>query len=191
MDNYIATIIMWATNFAPSEFAFCQGQQMQVTQNAALYSLIGTMYGGNGSSFFNLPDLRGRVPVGAGQGNGTGSYTQGAMVGTPSAQLTVANMPPHVHPSGQLSVAAWNTPATSQTPANNLGLANPVTAQGPNQLPTRAYGAPSGAPVGLAPGSISGTTDVAGSGVGFSIVQPVLAIQFAICVSGIYPMRPN
>src|SRR6478672_10112699 len=96
-EPFLAEIIMFAGNFAPRGWAFCQGQILSIAQNTALFSLLGTTYGGNGQTTFALPDLRGRVPVGTGQGPGLSNYDLGQVSGSESVTLTVSQMPAHNH----------------------------------------------------------------------------------------------
>ena len=98
MDPLLASIILFAGNFAPRGFYLCQGQILSIAQNTALFSLLGTTYGGDGRTTFALPDLRGRVPVGQGQGPGLSNYDLGEVSGTESTTLLVTNLPQHNHP---------------------------------------------------------------------------------------------
>src|SRR5688572_13508567 len=97
MEGYLAQVIMFAGNFAPRGWAFCQGQILSIAQNTALFALLGTTYGGNGQTTFALPDLRGRVPVGTGQGPGLPSVTLGELAGEPAHTLISTEMPAHNH----------------------------------------------------------------------------------------------
>src|SRR5215210_4172339 len=93
MDEFIAEIIMFGGNFAPRGWALCNGQILAIAQNTALFSLLGTTYGGNGQTTFALPDLRGRVPIHPGQGPGLSSYSLGQVGGTESVTLLTNNIP--------------------------------------------------------------------------------------------------
>ena len=97
-EPFLGEIRMVGFNFAPQGWAFCQGQIMSIAQNTALFSLLGTMYGGNGQTTFGLPDLQGRSPVGIGQGPGLSPIVQGEMAGTENVTLLASNMPMHTHP---------------------------------------------------------------------------------------------
>jgi microcystin-dependent protein len=97
-EPYLGQILMVGFNFAPRGWAICQGQIMPIAQNTALFSLLGTTYGGDGVDTFALPDLRGRVPIHSGEGNGLQDYILGATGGQEVATLTVAQMPAHTHP---------------------------------------------------------------------------------------------
>lgn len=97
-DTYIAEIMLFGGNFEPKGYAFCNGQLLSIAQNTALFSLLGTTYGGDGRTTFALPDLRGRTPVHVGQGTGLSNIDLGETGGTESVTLTIGNLPPHTHP---------------------------------------------------------------------------------------------
>ena len=176
MEGYIAQIIMFAGNFAPKFWAFCAGQILSISQNTALFSLLGTMYGGNGQTTFALPDLRGRVPVGTGQGPGLPNINLGEVSGTPTTTLNVNQMPSHNH-TALTSVAVSSANTTSEEAAGNI-LAN----QAQNFY----------APVGTANGSLGGVTTTVslnGGNQPVNIMQPYLGMNYVICLQGIYPSR--
>ncbi|HEU5149662.1 MAG TPA: tail fiber protein [Iamia sp.] len=172
MEGYIAQIIMFAGNFAPRGWAFCQGQILSIAQNTALFSLLGTVYGGNGQTTFALPDLRGRVPVGTGQGPGLPSMNLGQMGGSPTHTLIITEMPAHNHTA---QVTASNADSTVKNPAGNImgGTASPIYA------PTSAGN------VQMAPPTIG----IAGGSQPHNIMQPYLGMNYIICMEGIYPSR--
>src|SRR5438309_6712992 len=97
MDPFVAEIRIFPFNFAPKGWAFCHGQLLPISQNTALFSLLGTMYGGDGKSTFGLPDLQGQTAVSYGQGAGLSDYAQGEQVGAPSVTLLSSEMPAHSH----------------------------------------------------------------------------------------------
>lgn len=97
MEPFLASIEAMAFNFPPKYWAVCDGSQMPISQNSAVYALLGTSYGGDGRSYFNLPDMRGRTPMGQGIGPGLSPRYMGDKFGTETATLMVANMPPHEH----------------------------------------------------------------------------------------------
>ena len=114
-DTFLGEIFAFSGNFAPNGYALCQGQILAIQQNAALFSLLGTQYGGNGVSNFALPDLRSRITVGFGQGAGLSSYTQGGATGVETQALAMANLPSHLHTiptGGNTQLAGSNTPAS-------------------------------------------------------------------------------
>ena len=169
-DPFIATIRLVGFNFAPVGWALCQGQSLPISQNTALFSLIGTYFGGDGVNTFNLPDLRGRVAVSQGQGTGRSNYNQGQMGGAESVSLVASQAPAHTH----TLMAASN--ATTPNPGPSLALGSPATA-------VQLYGTNS--PTALASGSI-GTF---GSGAAHENRQPFLGLNYIIALTGIFPSR--
>lgn len=172
MEGYLAEIRMFAGNFAPRGWAFCQGQILSIAQNTALFSLLGTTYGGNGQTTFGLPDFRSRVAVGTGQGPGLSSYTLGQMAGTESVTLAAGNLPAHSH-----TIGANTGPGTASSPAGNVM----ATAQDPNRNGLSLYA--------TAVNSAMASTGVTGSSSPISIVQPYHAMNYVICMEGIFPSR--
>jgi microcystin-dependent protein len=182
-------IIIVPYNFAPLGWAFCAGQLLPIAQNTALFSLLGTTYGGDGVQTFALPDLRGRVPVGAGQGPGLSNYSLGQTAGSENVSLTVNEMPAHTHPIALNNLAATanarNAAGNSQTPVGNLPAveAAGVTATYSN-APANAV---------MAPGAISvtgtATAGAIGGGVPVSILSPYQTFNYCIALQGIFPSR--
>src|SRR5664279_958928 len=97
MESFLASLLIFAGNFAPRGWAFCNGQILSIAQNSAVFALIGTTYGGNGTTNFALPDLRGRVPIHAGQGPGLSLYSLGQSGGTENTTLLATQIPAHTH----------------------------------------------------------------------------------------------
>lgn len=180
MDPFIGQISSFGFNFAPKNWMLCQGQLLAISQNTALFSLLGTQYGGNGQTTFALPDLRGRLSVSQGQGPGLSPYVMGEVTGTQNETLLVTNLPAHVH-----TMSGTTTAATATPPANAVYLAGP-NGEDANlgAVTVKMYGPP---PVNttLAPQAIG----FAGQTNPVSILQPLLCINFSICVSGIFPSR--
>jgi len=168
-EPFLGMIIIVPYNFAPRGWAFCNGQILPIAQNTALFSLIGTTFGGNGQTTFALPDLRGRVPNSAGQGPGLSSYDLGQVRGTESTTLLVTQMPSHNH-----LVAASGSDADSGKPAGRV-LANSSA--------TNFITAPDGTLMNQA--MISNT----GGNQPFSILGPYLTLNFCIALEGIFPSR--
>ena len=166
MEPYIAEIRLFAGNFAPEGWAFCDGQLLSIAQHTAVFSLLGTTYGGNGQTNFALPDLRARAPMGVGQGPGLSYRLSGEVAGSASTALTVQNLPPHDH--GRLGVVG--AAATADAPGGRLPAVG------------GAWG-PAGS------GSM-GQTAQAGSSAPFSLEKPHLPLNFIICLWGIFPSRP-
>ncbi|MGH6630282.1 MAG: phage tail protein, partial [Burkholderiales bacterium] len=126
---FLGMIQIFPYNFAPRGWAFCNGQILPIVQNTALFSLLGTTYGGNGQTTFALPDLRGRFPNSSGQGPGLSNYDLGQVGGTESATLTINQMPTHNHTATFASTSALNAAtikATLQTPVAGAVLAKTV-----------------------------------------------------------------
>jgi microcystin-dependent protein len=161
---------MFAGNFAPQGWAFCDGQLLAVSQNDALFSLFGTIYGGDGRTTFGLPDLRGRVPIHAGQGPGLSQRRLGAKGGTETETVTANQMPSHSH--------TFRASADGGTDTNPEGE---VVAQSP-ALHLYREGSPAQA---LGDGAVSAT----GGGQSHTNLMPYLAIYFIVALVGIYPSR--
>lgn len=169
MDPILGSIILFAGNFAPKGWAFCSGQTIAISQNSALFSLLGTEFGGDGVTTFCLPDLRGRVPMHAGNGPGLTPRVVGETVGTESVTLLTAEIPAHSH---DLTVA--NVAADNDRPSGDMiGRSQIYTA---TATPTAA----------LNPLTIS----VSGGSQPHANIQPSLCINYIIAMEGIYPSRP-
>jgi microcystin-dependent protein len=208
-DPFMGTVMPVAFQFAPQDWQTCAGQNLPVNQNSALYSLLGTTFGGSNGQNFNLPDLQGRTIVGQGILNLNGSvsqYVAGAKGGAVNATLSTANVPlaPHVHPlsgagaTANVSIMGSNGGATLPGPGNNavLATANYDDPSLGENKPVNIY-----APAGTATATVVGTGTVSLSGltVGantptgatpFSIREPYLAMYYIIATNGIYPTRP-
>ena len=174
-DPYVAEIKMFGGNFAPRGYALCNGQIMAISQNTALFSLLGTTYGGNGQTTFALPNMQGRAPVHQGNGSGIDPVSLGEMAGETSVTMNTSNLPQHTHP---ISGAVITSSNPGETPASNTLFTNSA----PNQLYANALG--TGA-LNLAPQSIT----MAGGSQPHNNVQPYLAVTFIIAMEGIFPAR--
>ncbi|MEO8128276.1 MAG: tail fiber protein [Bryobacteraceae bacterium] len=170
MEPFIGLISMFGGNFAPRGWALCNGQLMSISQNSALFSILGTTYGGDGQTTFGLPNLQGRVAVHAGQSPGTSSYQLGQVGGTENVSLLAGNLPAHTH-----MVSGSQTP-TSSDPAG-LVPANE------NVSRTALYGAPDGTLMSPAMNSM------VGGNLPFGIVQPYECVNFIIALEGVFPSR--
>jgi microcystin-dependent protein len=171
-QGFIGEIRMFAGNFAPQSWAFCDGQLLSIASNTALFSLLGTTYGGNGFSTFALPDLRGRVALHAGNGPGLTNRQQGSTGGTETTTLSIANMPAHSHtvtPNASTDVGTTNDP-TGSFPANTSVL-------------DKEYTSSSNATMG------STTTATTGNNASFSNMQPYGTVRYIICLNGVYPSQ--
>jgi microcystin-dependent protein len=195
---YVGEIRMFSGNFAPRGWQLCNGQLLSIAQNQALFAIIGTNFGGNGTTTFGLPNLQGRVPMHWGNGMGLTPRILGESAGTENTSVLIANMPPHTHvatftPSGG-SAAQVNVTATiGNLPSAAGNMLGQSPAGGPTQAPI--YAPPtspvSGQLAGVSGGGGGGTVTVAltGSGQPVSIVQPFQAVTFIIALVGIFPSR--
>ncbi|MEQ7798603.1 tail fiber protein [Pedobacter sp. ASV1-7] len=178
MEGTIGEIRLFAGNFAPRTWAFCDGSLIAIQSNTALFSILGTTYGGNGQSTFGLPDLRGRVAVGTGQGPGLSIIDLGEVAGSENMTLTQNQMPIHTH-----SLKASNAVATSATPVAGSVLA---MAQDINTDPVKIY---SSATPNVDLGLVNTSVQSAGGSQPFSIRNPFLGMNYIICLYGIFPSR--
>lgn len=178
-DQYLGEIRMVGFNFAPVGWALCNGQTLAISQYSALFALLGTSFGGNGVSTFQLPDLQGRVPVHQGQGAGLSPYIVGEITGTENVTLLLGNMPMHNH-TANIS----NQPGSVSDPTNaTLAQGNTGTVRDPNySVPNFVTSAPTGS---MAPSTIS----FAGSNIPHTNIQPVTCVNFIIALQGIFPSR--
>ena len=170
-EPFLGMIIIVPYNFAPRGWAFCNGQILPIAQNTALFSLLGTTFGGNGQTTFALPDLRGRVSNSSGQGPGLSSYDLGQVGGVESETLTINQMPAHNH-----LVSASSADADSSKPEGKF-LANSGSAS--------IYLETLNAPVLLGAQTINNT----GGSQPFSTLQPYLTLNYCIALEGIFPSR--
>lgn len=178
MEPFIGQICLFGFNYAPQGWAQCNGQTLSIAQNAALFSLLGVTYGGDGVSTFALPNLQGRVALG--QGNGLSSYGMGQMGGAESVTLSVNQMPKHNHTlTGSGSAAAANT-----LNGNVLASSNGSTS-GEEPVTVNAYG-PAGETVTADFSAISPM----GGNQPFDVRQPYLCLNYCIALQGVWPSRP-
>lgn len=169
MEPLIAQIMLFGGNFAPRGWAFCDGQLLPISSYSALYSILGTTYGGDGRTTFALPDLRGRVPCHAGQGPGLTTRQIGQRIGAEDVTLVANQIPPHSHPMSVSSEA----PAGARASTASFGSA-------------QIYTAPTATPnVALNEATI-GTNSGGGS---HENMQPTLCINYIIALEGVFPSR--
>ncbi|KFX69311.1 tail protein [Pseudomonas taeanensis MS-3] len=181
MEVFIGTIQPFAFSFAPRNWALCNGQIMSIAQNTAMFSLLGTTYGGNGQSTFGLPDLQGRMPIGMGQGPGLPDYTIGEASGSPSTVLTSNQMPSHTHAVQVQVGGASSNPAVAPSATNQfLGASN---SSGP--LAAAIWSDELSSPINMG-GAQAG---LAGGGQPMDIMNPYLALNFSIAILGLFPSR--
>lgn len=179
VDPYIGAITVFSGTFAPQSWMFCQGQLLSIANYTALFSLIGTTYGGDGQNTFGLPDLRGRKAIGVGQGPALPNYILGQSGGAQQTTLFATNLPAHTHVSPVLT-------GTPQGSTNTTGVATPN-----NTMVPAAGQAIYGAAEGLAMGSYSSSTTsaIAGGSTPVPTLVPYMAMNYIITVEGIFPSR--
>jgi microcystin-dependent protein len=171
-EPYLGEIRMFAGNFAPAGWALCNGQTMAISTNQALFSILGTQYGGNGVTTFSLPNLQGRVAIHAGTGAGLSTYIQGQQAGVENVTLLATQMPIHSHlvnavgGGGNQAGPVGNLPAIEST-GTSLDYSNAAATGQMN----------------------SSTIANAGGNQPFSIIQPYLSVTFIIALVGIFPSR--
>jgi microcystin-dependent protein len=171
MDPFVAEIRIFPFNFAPQGWALCNGQLLPLSQNTALFSLLGTTYGGTGKTTFALPDLQGSVPMHPGQGPGLSLHDLGEVSGTDSVTLLQSEIPAHVH-----GVVASNQPGEDPAPAGEtLG----------RSVGSTLYQANTGGLVPLNPAALAPT----GSGLPHNNLMPYLTLSFNIALQGVFPPR--
>lgn len=180
MEGTIGEVRMFGGNFAPRNWAFCAGQLLPIAQNTALFSILGTTYGGNGQTTFALPDLQGRFPVQVGQGPGLSSITLGEVSGSETSTLLVTNLPAHNHTaaaSGFYMGGKAERPGTTDSPVSNYHsiLAGSSPYSTTSDVEMAAMNVPSLSP--------------AGNGIPLSLRNPYLGMNYIICMFGIFPSR--
>ena len=186
----LGTVVPWAPNFSPRGWAFCQGQLLAISQNPALFSILGTVYGGDGRTTFGLPDLRGRVAVHAGTGPGLSPYALGAQRGQENVTLGVNTIPSHTHAVSQeksFEILATANEGNQQAPTatNRLSAAKLTFGIDANLYSNVAEDTTLG---GL---QTSGelTLNNAGGGQSHTNRQPYLVLNYIIALQGIFPSR--
>jgi microcystin-dependent protein len=173
-DPFVGEIRIFAGNFAPRGWAMCNGQLLPISQNTALFSLLGTFYGGDGRTTFALPNLQGSAPLMAGQGQGLSLYDLGQTGGEPAVTLINTELPSHTH-----TVSATTTPGSVPDPANAVwGIAG--VARG-----TVMYSSSPGSSPAMSPQAFS----IAGSSQPHNNMPPYLVLTFIIALQGIFPAR--
>lgn len=201
--SYIGEICMFGFSFAPRDWYFCNGAVISIGQETALFSLLGTQFGGDGRVTFGLPNMNSRAPVGAslsGIAPGLVPYGMGNMDGSPTRTLGTANIPTHTHTATFTPAGGGAATGTFTVKSGGAGSSTPSTGDfisGGSGV--TIYG--TGGGIGVTDVEISGltvsggssggtvTVDTAGSGNSFSIQSPITAVGFAICSTGIYPPR--
>lgn len=195
VDPLLGSIGLFGGNFAPRGYATCDGQLIPISQNSALFSILGTTYGGDGRTTFALPDLRGRVPVHVGNGPGLQSVALGQTGGANDVALTTNQLPTHQHGAtldldGSFSLPVTTAEANTTSPDGNV-LASPASAVG--NRPTSPIYSTTASPDGsmVVEGSSSGgvTVDATGGGQAHPNMQPYLGVNYIIATTGVFPSR--
>lgn len=180
-EPFIGEVKIFAFNFAPRGYMFCQNQILAISSNTALFSLLGTTYGGNGQTTFALPDLRGRMVIGQGTGPGLPSHSMGEMAGTPTVTILSSNMPAHVHAAAGITVQIPVSSESVDSASPNGAFLTTTPGDTYASVPTagQSYGAT----------QVSGTTGVAGGSQPIGIMNPYLVLNYSIATVGIFPSR--
>lgn len=174
-EAFIGSIVLFAGNYAPMNWAFCNGQLLSITQNSALFAVIGTTYGGDGQTTFALPDLRGRVPLHFGSGPGLTPRSLGESSGYENVTLIQSQMPAHNH--AVVSVLHANEEANTDDPTGNF----------PAGTSTPAFN--TGANIAMNTNAVTNEVSIAGQNAAHTNMQPYLGLNFIICLYGIFPSR--
>jgi microcystin-dependent protein len=177
---FVSEITMFAFQFAPTGWAFCQGQLLPISQNTALFSLLGTTYGGNGTSTFALPNLQDQTAVSFGQGPGLSDYAQGQQVGAPTVTLLQTELPSHGHFFSANTAAGTVVTASG----NQLGVGQGGTKAATNNANVFST-AIAQATTNLSPNAVS----IAGQSLPHNNMQPYLTLNFCIAMQGVFPPR--
>ena len=175
--GFTGQIILFAGQAIPAGWLPCDGRSVNISDYQALFSLLGTTYGGNGVQNFNLPDLRGRIPFGAGQGVGLSSHPLGQQTGSETHAISINELPPHNH-----ALEASTQTATASTPQNGVLAAVPPNHVYYCDIPATAT------TTTTLPLSVN-AVQMAGSNTPYDLRAPGLALNYLICVNGIYPTR--
>lgn len=181
-EPFIGEIKIFAFNFAPRGYATCQGQLMGIAQNTALFSLIGTYYGGNGQTTFGLPNLQGRMPIGQGQSSLGASFVMGQSAGNTAVSILTSNIPPHIHTLNNVAVKikASSANADESSAEGNFPATTKASTYSGNGATNNVFTGGT---------AITGNTDITGSGIPVDISNPYLTINYSIATEGIFPSR--
>lgn len=171
MDPFIGEVKLFAGNFAPRGWAFCEGQLLPISQNSSLFAILGTTYGGDGRTTFALPDLRGRTAIGPGNGPGLSSYREGQKGGVEHVTLNASQMPTHNHTIRAVTSAGNSTTPTNHVLADSAAFDDEFSNATPNTSMSSAM------------------VTNAGGNQSHENRQPFLAIYYIIALQGIFPSR--
>ena len=186
MDAALAEIRMFAGNFAPRGWALCKGQLLAITSNQALFSLLGTIYGGDGRTSFALPDLQGRMPIAEGQGPGLSTYQQGQKGGTETYTIAENNMPAHTH-EGIINVADGKGDSFGSN--GNYLASKAVDADLTPNTTVEVYKTALGATFNNGATLAGAKAQQTGKNQAVNGMPPCMAVNYIICIHGIFPSR--
>ena len=191
MEEFIGSIKIFAGNFAPRGWAMCYGQLLAINQYSAVFSLLGTTYGGNGVQTFCLPDLRGRVPVGTGQGLGLSNIVLGQATGTENTTLNMNSLPTHNHSiTPTTNVKVSNKVGDSSDPRGKVLAEGAQIGSGPNATKLKPYVTYNSTDTNNGDlAGVTGNTGAIGGNIPINNMQPYLGVNYIICLEGIYPSR--
>lgn len=178
MEPFVGQIALFGFNFPPRGWMPCDGRLLPIAQYQVLFALLGTYYGGNGTSTFGLPDLRGRVPVGYGNGPGLKPYTIGELGGVESVTLATQQIPAHNH-----IINVSNAEGTSNTASNNYLATGTTVIERGTKVPANIYGTAAGGTLNVAAVGMQGGNQAHPN------IQPYLALNYCIAFEGIFPSR--
>lgn len=185
-EGFIGEVRLFAGNFEPRGWAFCNGQILSIAQNTALFSILGTTYGGDGQTTFALPDLRGRVPIGPGQGPGLSYVSLGEVSGTESNTLTVNQLPAHSH-SFTGTIKATTEAGNTSNPSGAYPAKAEVVLSRTDTKENNAYKNTNN--VSMAADAVTGTVGNTGQNQAVNNMQPYLGLNYIICLEGVFPSR--
>lgn len=183
-NSYVGEVKLFAGNFAPDGWAFCDGNLLTINQNSILFALIGNTYGGDGVNNFAVPDLRSRIPVGQGQGQSGRDYVLGQNGGTETISLVVDNLPSHSHQS-QLQVSSKNATLSAATPTAAIATAGSLS--GRILRPNLNYN--TATPDITLQTITTGVSGISGAVTPISLVKPSLCLNYIIALIGYYPSQ--
>lgn len=186
METFLGFIYLSGLNFAPRGFAMCQGQLMAISQNSALFSLLGTNFGGDGRTSFGIPDFQSRFPIGAGHGAGLSAYALGEKGGRETVTLLTQNLPAHTHAASG-KILANGTAGSESSPVSNYPALGQVTISRGNTLDTDTYAQTANG--FMAQNSVEVTVSSTGNNIPVDITPPFQAVNFVIAIQGIFPPR--
>lgn len=180
MEGMIGEVRMFGGNFAPRSWALCDGQLLPISQNSALFSILGTIYGGDGRTTFALPDCRGRFVIGPGNGPGLSDYREGQKGGQENVILNTTQIPSHTHGAGNSKVKMLLSPGNSNNPnAKNIALA-------PSGVNVYNAAAPT---LDMAANNVAVTVGNTGGNQDHTNMMPYQVVNYIICLFGVYPSR--